>query len=155
MRIPVYSLFFVFAIGIFACDEHDERLDCCDFEISYDLEYSLNFNWLLVGIIRDRPFFEECTDGAGGWVSFQPDGSIAGSTACNRLMGSYETVGKNGLKISSLGQTLRLCVGNESGYWEGLFPGELKNARHFKIEGNKLVIFTSSGKQMVFKAMEH
>jgi heat shock protein HslJ len=114
----------------------------------------LTSKWSLVGIINEKPFSEECTNGAGGIVIFNTNGTIGGNTACNQLIGEYDLHSSKGIEVKSLGQTLRLCVGNESVYWEGKFPSELRKAERFDIEGNKLVIYTSNKTQLVFIALE-
>lgn len=154
MNYTTLSFLFLFSIFILSCDNENEKLTCCDFEISFEKEYGLTSKWSLVGIINEKPFSEECVNAAGGNVIFTEDGKIGGKTACNLLFGEFEFDSLNGLVIKSLGQTLRGCVGNESEYWEGKFPSELRKAERFEIEGNKLVIYTSNKTQLVFIALE-
>ena len=105
-----------------------------------------------MGIVQKKPLREECAE--GGWVVFNEDGTLGGSSSCNQLMGKYELDSSNGIVIESLGQTLRGCVGNESIYWEKNFPSELREAEHYEIDGDKMIIHTSSGNQLVFIAWE-
>lgn len=154
MKYSILSFLFLFSIFILSCDNENEKLTCCDFEISCEKEYGLTSKWSLIGIINEKSFSEECTNGAGGIVIFNTNGTIEGNTACNQLIGEYDLHNSKGIEVKSLGQTLRGCVGNESVYWEGKFPAELRKAERFEIEGNKLVIYTSNKTQLVFIALE-
>ncbi len=154
MNYSILLFMLLFSIFILSCDNENEKLTCCDFAISFEKEYLLSSKWSLVGIINEKPFSEDCANGAGGTVIFNTNGTIEGTTACNQLIGEYNLYNSTEIEIKSLGQTLRGCVGNESVYWEGKFPFELRKAEKFEIEGNKLVIFTSNKTQLVFIALE-
>jgi heat shock protein HslJ len=154
MKNTTLSFLFLFSIFIWSCDNENEKFTCCDFEISFKKEYELTSKWSLVGIINEKPFSEECANVAGGSVIFNTNGTIGGATACNQLIGEYDLHNSKGIEVKSLGQTLRGCVGDESVYWEGKFPSELRKAERFEIEGNKLVIYTSNKTQLVFIGLE-
>ena len=143
-------IFLLLVLFIFSCDKNSIDFTCCDFEISYENDYDLIGSWSLVGIVQKNPLREECAD--GGWVIFNDDGTIGGSSSCNQLLGKYKLNSSNGIVIESLVQTLRGCVGNESIYWEKKFPSELREAEKYKIDGNKMIIYTLSGNQLVFIA---
>jgi len=137
---------------IFSCDKNNIELTCCDFEISYEKEYGIESNWSSVGIYNQRSRKEECAE--GGWITFKEDGTFEGSSSCNGMGGKYEISGSNNIILSDYSQTLRLCVGNESEYWEGKFLGELLKSDWFEIEGNKLIMHTSGQTKLVFIAFE-
>lgn len=149
------SILLAFFVVILSCDKNEDRqLSCCGFEISYEKEYTLESNWSLVGTIREKHWKEECTDGVGGTVTFDGSGALSGSSSCNQLGGNYQLTNSNGIEISNLYQTLRACIYGESEYWEEKFPKELAEASRFEIEGNKLIIYTSPGNQLVFIAYD-
>jgi hypothetical protein len=153
MKIKIFVPFFILLLAL-SCNKNEEQLICCDFEISYITEYDLLSNWSLIGIIDSRPFSEECTYGIGGHIRFNSDGTFGGSLSCNAMGGEYKLYGDNKIEILNIFQTLRACIENESEYWEEKFPKELRESESYRIDGNKMIIYTSSGKQMVFKAFE-
>lgn len=144
----------VFLLIAVSCDKEGTLLNCCDFEISYNKQYSLADRWVLVGIVTSRPVKVECAEGVGGFISFKTDSTFSGAFSCNAMGGDYKLKNKNELEIISVFQTLRGCAGTESAYWEGKFSDELRKAASFIIEGNKLEITTSSKSKLVFRVFE-
>ncbi len=147
-----FQVFFAFVF--LGCDTDEGHLTCCDFEISYEKEYGLESNWSLVGTYQMKNWKEECTDGAGGWISFKEDGTFSGSSSCNAMGGKYKVSDSDKISLTDWTQTLRGCIGNGSEYWEEKFPEELLKADRFEIDGNKLTIHTTGQTKLVFIAFE-
>lgn len=143
----------VLSLLLVSCSK-DGIVNNCDFKIDYQTEFDLYNSWELVGIIRQRPYQTECADGMGGYISFNADGTFGGSFSCNAMGGEYELLDNNKINIKSNYQTLRMCLDEESEYWEDKFATELKKAERYIIEGNQLTLFTSSNLKLIFKALD-
>lgn len=138
-----------------SCDKDEaHQLICCNFEISYEKEHTLESNWSLIGIVNRKPRKEECANGVGGTITFINDSIFTGNASCNAIGGHYEIRGPGEIVVLESYQTLRGCIGNESEYWEAKFTGELRKVEKFEIDGNKLVLYTSAGNQLVFIAFD-
>lgn len=76
---------------------------------------------------------------------FESDGRVSGSDGCNRLMGSYEVKG-GAITFGQMGGTLMACI--ESQGIERAFRDAVKSAARFTIDGDRLRLFDSSGRQV-------
>jgi heat shock protein HslJ len=89
----------------------------------------------------------------GTVVSLQFDaetGRITGNTGCNTYGGSFEISGER-LPIGEMFMTKRACLEPSFNEQEKRFTEALQAAEKFKIEGDKLTIFTKTGEQLLFQ----
>lgn len=63
------------------------------------------------------------------WISFLPEGRVAGSTGCNRFFGAYTLTGE-GLAIDKIGSTRMACAPAQM-EWEQRFTQHLLAVRGF------------------------
>jgi heat shock protein HslJ len=80
-------------------------------------------------------------------------GRLSGSAGCNRMGGSYQRSGANGLMLSQLVTTRMMCD-QHAMEAEGLFTQALASVRSFSVEGKTLVLFDKSGAE-VAKLVAH
>lgn len=151
MKNLFYLFFSLLFISFGSCDK-DEQLTCCDFNVNYTVEYDLYNDWLLVGIIQNEPFEEECANGQVGNIRFYENGTFGGNLACNSMGGNYAFTESDELEIIDVYQTLRGCLQDESEYWEDQFSSELRDVIKYEIVGNKLTLFTDNKNRLVFIA---
>lgn len=78
------------------------------------------------------------------------DGSIAGSAACNRLLGTYTTTPKYGISFGQVGTTMMLCPKND--VLEGEFVQMLGGITHYDIDFDTLILLQDGAIKALLKA---
>lgn len=127
-------------------------------------------------ILRDEagatllPYVRAPTGVAGGWdvvslvhgdairtpvqgtaltATFGTDGSVTGSTGCNRFKGPYEESGAR-LKIGPLAATRRACTGPDgAASQEQAYLDALQSVVRYERSGSKLTLFNAKGQMAV------
>jgi len=79
-------------------------------------------------------------------LAFLPEGRVAGSDGCNRLMGGYRHQGKQ-LQFTQLASTMMACVdGMETADQFNLLMAKV---HRYNIEGDVLELFSESGELLM------
>lgn len=109
--------------------------------------------WNLAAIGTQPYTWEPNGRGAGLYFN-AAERRISGSTGCNRIMGSYERSGSNGLHIAApLGMT-RVACDTATTQTEGALLQALAAVASFQINGDTLVLLDRSGAEVArFTAM--
>ncbi|HXW50806.1 MAG TPA: META domain-containing protein [Candidatus Acidoferrales bacterium] len=106
--------------------------------------------WSLTAI-RTRAYAAQPGERAAS-LTFE-GGHLSGSAGCNRMGGTYQRSGANGLTLSQLVTTRMMCD-QHAMEAEGLFTQALASVRSFAVEGRMLVLFDKSG-ATVAKLLAH
>jgi heat shock protein HslJ len=103
--------------------------------VSWSLDSYLAENGTLVPSLPD----------SGVFARFDDDGRVAGSAGCNEYGGEY-AANETGLSISSLAQTLKLCLEPEGIMdQEARFMDLLGSAAGYRIENGTLILTDAAG----------
>lgn len=79
--------------------------------------------------------------------------TISGFGGCNRLIGGQYKLKGNGLSISNLASTKKMCAGTGQKI-ETTFLSILNNVQSYKMEGVKLYLYTNDNRQAEFIALD-
>lgn len=104
--------------------------------------------WTLVGLADETPLGEVDVT-----AEFS-EGQVAGNSGCNSYSGTYEVDGEN-IEIGELTMTLMACL-DPDGIMdqEQRFLELLAGSQTFTVEGDQLILHTSSGETLTFSAQE-
>jgi len=104
-----------------------------------------DINWRLVQL-RDTVSSEDADPFRQPALMFLPEGRVAGSDGCNRLMGGYHEQGQQ-LRFTQLASTLMACVdGMETA---DKFNRLITEVRRYHIKEGVLELFSDSGELLM------
>jgi heat shock protein HslJ len=110
-------------------------------------ELLLHREWVLVsmGPIGSE---ESVGDAATITLEFTEDDRLHGSAGCNRYFGGYELGAGNSLSIGNTGSTMMMCP-EEIMNWEVRYLRALENISSYRIENNRLLLFTEEEEEVL------
>jgi putative lipoprotein len=101
--------------------------------------------WTLVALGDDAPEAEAT-------LTFGDDGRVFGTTGCNRYFGSFALAYDGALTLTGVGSTRMACPPAEMAP-ETRFLDALNGAERVVVTGDRLVLVTTGGPQLTFRAM--
>jgi len=152
----VLSYFLLSSLFLFySCSKKNEDSStCCDFEISYEKECVLLGSWQLVGYVEGNSGLEYCLNEYDMGIVFISDSTFAAQDYCNSIEGKYEIISEQELLTSDLWITSMYCEDEGPEDLENRFFHDVKYAKYFYIDGNKLTITSISDTEWVYKNIE-
>jgi heat shock protein HslJ len=113
-------------------------------------ELLLHREWELVSM-GSAGSEESLGDAATITLEFTKDGRLHGSAGCNRYFGGYEFDAGNSLSIGNTGSTMMMCS-DEIMSWEVRYLQALENISSYRIDDNRLILFTEEGQEALVLA---
>jgi heat shock protein HslJ len=155
-NILVMVLFFWLCF-LYSCEnnKNESQLSCFQVDLNDTTNYTIENNWIFLGIIDNVTLEENCNLVARSDemdINFSDSNSFFGHSSCNNIIGYYSTSDPDSIIIQIEIITTIYCVNDTVREWEEIYCNGLNHAANFDILGDRLMIFTDTNYDLVFKA---